>query len=374
MTVLKRVLVIFSVVAFSCGSPETSSKVPKIISLEDVPVQETKLLIDKAVLLGSDSLEFLGSELRTVSSRHGFFVSNYGGAKAIHHFSLDGEHLGRIVEIGDAPGQIPRFDEFRVKEDSLILMTGIGEKEMLSFFSVTDHQMVKQIYVEASGFSFYPNTDGTFWLYSGFNRAVGDYRLRLASPEGKVVSNWMINDFNEELIPFQEQSIFEGDGRLLVRDPLFPIVNMIGKDSLELAYQFDFGTFTIPDETWEIEDPMQWFQRINQNGFGDLVNLFESKEYLVADVVFQREGERQRKIYVLNREIGSERIYPVDEEMEPQYYSPFGLENNHLLFIAYAPALLEVIDQLETSPEIKSQLRSLKEESNPVILYGRLEK
>ncbi len=373
MTVFKILLLIFSMAAFSCSSPEASLEVPKIISLEDVPVQETKLLIDKAVLLDSDSIEFLGSELRTVSTEHGFFVSNYDGAKAIHHFSPDGVHLGRVVEIGGAPGQIPRFDEFRVKGDSLILIMGIGDKEKLSFFSVPNRQLVKQLQAEARGFSFYPNSDGTFWLYSGYNRAVGDYRLRLVSPEGKVVNSWMYNDFNEKLIPFQEQSIFQGDGRLLIRDPLFPIVNMIGKDSLELAYQFDFGTFTIPDEAWEIENPMQWFQRIDQNGFGDLNILLESEKYFVADIVLQREGIRQRKIYVLYRETGDERIYPVDEEMEPQYYSPFGLENDRLLFIAYAPALMEVVGQLEATPEVKSQLRSLKEESNPVILYAKLD-
>lgn len=357
---------------FACGGSQENSTENEIISIDQTPIEEGELLIDRVVLLDSSSDELLGAELKALSTDQGFFVSNYNGAKYLHHFGLDGSYLGPIFTIGEAPGQVPRFEEFRIKGDSLIINAGMGDHDNLMIFSVSTHEVIKEIETEASGFSFYPNLDGSFWMYSGLNKAVGDYRLHKIDESGKIIEKWMYNDFSESLIPFMEMSIFEGDGRLLVRDPLFPLINEIGKDSLHQAYKFDFGAYSIPSEVWDIPDAMQWFEAINSNGFGDFNKIFENENYFIGDLVFQKEGQRIRKLLVLNRTSGESKIYETNEDNEPQYYTPFALQGDHLLFIAYAPALLEVVESLNASDAIKNQLSHLKEESNPVILYSKL--
>jgi len=353
---------------FACGGSSEN----EIISIDQIPIEEGELLIDRVVFLDSSSDEMLGAELKALATDQGFFISNYDGAKYLHHFGLEGDYLGPVITVGEAPGQVPRFEEFRIKGDSLIVNVGTGGHQELVFFLVSSHEFVKNIVTESSGFSFLPNSDGSFWIYSGFNRAVDDYRLQKLDGAGKVIERWMFNDFNEKIIPFAEQSIFEGDGRLLVRDPLFPLINEIGKDSLRQSYQFDFGAYSIPPEVWDIQDPMEWFDAISSNGFGDFNMIFENEEFFVGDLVYQKEDQRFRKLLVLDRISGESKIYETNEENEPQYYSPFALQGDHLLFIAYAPALLEVVESLNASDVIKTQLSRLKEESNPVILYAKL--
>ncbi|WP_169817525.1 6-bladed beta-propeller [Algoriphagus vanfongensis] len=370
---MKKIFVLPFLSLFAC-STAIENQVSKTYAIEEIPISSEKLQIEKVILLEGSGEEFLGAELKTLLTPEGIFVSNYDRPAFIHHFDRKGTYLGPIVKVGDGPGQVKRFEEFRVSGDSLLVNVGMGDHEELVYFSISGHEQLKKVETEASGFSFYPNSDGTFWFYSGLNRAVGDYRLQRLDAEGKISQKWMYNDFSESLIPFMEKSIFEGDERLLVRDPLFPIVNQIGTDTLELAYQFDFGSYSLPAEIWEIEDPMQWFERINSNGFGDLNKLFENEDFFVGDFVFQRDRERSRKLLVINRRTEDARIYEVDEEKEPHYYSPIALEGDHLLFIAYAPALIEVLEELPASDEVKAQLKELKEESNPVIIYASLEK
>jgi hypothetical protein len=358
----------------ACTSSEEDINQVKTIQLDKIPIQENKLLIDRAILLGSDSLELLGSELRTVFSKHGFFVSNYNGPKAIHHFSMEGEHLGRIVEVGEAPGQILRFEEFRVHGDTLIVNTGKGDHIDLNFFYIPGHSLVKTIETEASAFSFYPKEDGSFWLYSGLNEAVGDYRLQRVDQKGKIVEKRLFNDFSDALIPFTEKSFFDGGGRLLFREPLFPEIYEVKNDTLNLAYRMDFGTYSIPDEIWEIEDPFKLFEQLNKNGFADSYSIFENEKYFLVDIVLQRERDYRKELLIFDRVSGESRKIEITQDQFPEYYSPFALVGSHVLFIAYAPSLIQRLDELNMTEEVREQLRVLKEDSNPVILYGRLEK
>ncbi|WP_087940663.1 6-bladed beta-propeller [Algoriphagus faecimaris] len=359
---------------FACTSEKNDAEEAELIVLDEIPIQKNKLLIDQAILLGSDSLELLGSELRTVFSKHGFFVSNYNGPKAIHHFSLEGEHLGRIVDVGEAPGQVLRFEEFWVKGDTLILNTGKGDHIDLNFFSIPDHTLIKTIETEASAFSFYPNEDGSFWLYSGLNKAVGDYRLQRVDPDGKILEKRLFNDFSDALIPFTEKSFFRGEGRLLFREPLFPEIYEVLADTLKLAYRVDFGSYSIPDEIWEIEDPFELFERLNKNGFADVYSFYENEKYFIADLVLQRERDYKKELLILDRINRESRKIEITQEHFPEYYSPFALEGDRVLFVAYAPALIQRLDQLNVTEEVREQLKVLEEDSNPVILYGRLEK
>lgn len=363
----------FLIGGFACNSSEKNSNQGETIQLDKIPIQENKLLIEKAILLGLDSLELLGSELRAVFSSHGFFVSNYNGPKAIHHFSLEGEHLGRIVEVGEAPGQVLRFEEFRVKGDTLILNTGKGDHTDLNFFSIPDHTLVKTLETEASAFSFYPNEDGSFWFYSGMNKAVGDYRLQKINADGKVITKLLFNDFNESLLPLAAQSFFEGDDRLLLREPLFPEIYEVMGDTLIQVRSFDFGSYSIPEETWEIEDPFELFEQLNKNGFADSYSIFENEDYFLGNVAFQKEQENRNELVVVNRETGKSQKFQINRNDFPEYYSPIALDGNHVLFIAYAPALIQRLDQLNVTEEVREQLKVLEEDSNPVILYGRLE-
>ncbi|TDK50391.1 6-bladed beta-propeller [Algoriphagus formosus] len=358
----------------ACNSSKNDPNQVKTIPLDNIPIQEDKLLIGQAILLGSDTLELLGSELRTVFSKHGFFVSNYNGPKAIHHFSPQGEHLGKITEVGEAPGQVLRFEEFRIHGDTLILNTGKGDHIDLNFFYIPDHRLVKTIETEASAFSFYPNEDGSFWLYSGLNKAVGDYRLQRVDQMGKVIEKRLFNDFNDALIPFTENSFFEGGERLLFREPLFPEIYEVQSDSLKLAYKMDFGSYSIPNEIWEIEDPFQLFEQLNKNGFADSYSIFENEKFFLADIVLQREGDYRKELLIIDRVSGESRKIEITQDNFPEYYSPFALVGSHVLFIAYAPALIQRIDELNVTEEVREQLKVLVEDSNPVILYGRLEK
>lgn len=359
---------------FACTSSEEDSNRAKTIQLDKIPIQENKLLIDRAILLGSDSLDLLGSELRAEFSDHGFFVSNYNGPKAIHHFSMEGEHLGRIVEVGEAPGQVLRFEEFRIHEDTLIVNTGKGDHIDLNFFHIPDHRLVKTIETEVSAFSFYPNEDGSFWLYSGLNKAVGDYRLQRIDQKGEIIEKRLFNNFSDALIPFTEKSFFDGGERLLFREPLFPEIYEVQGDSLKLVYKMDFGTYSIPDEIWEIEDPFKLFEQLNKNGFADSYSIFENEKFFLVDIVLQRERDYRKELLIIDRLSGDNRKIEITQDQFPEYYSPFALDGNHVLFITYAPALIRRLDELNATEKVLEQLKVLEEDSNPVILYGRLEK
>jgi hypothetical protein len=120
-------------------------------------------------------------------------------------------------------------------------------------------------------------------------------------------------------------------------------------------------------------DPFKGFEMISKQGFSDINFIEENERFLMADIVTQREQERKRELYILEKSANKEFKVEFDEDLG-YFNSPFGLKNDQILFIAYAPYLIRNGDKLKMSEEAKLALLDLTEDSNPVILYAKIPK
>ncbi len=365
---MKKYLIIFAALAWSCG--ETEETGIRTIAVEDISEMESDFIVDQVILLETDTTELLGSNVRAVKSESGFFVSNLERAEGIHHFSPSGESLGMIVEIGEAPGQIPRFNDYKVFEDSLLVMSGTGGTAEIHSFSM-DHDLGNTLQVDLFGDSFYPNPDGSFWLYVGLNTVIGDHRLYRMGKTGKVEEKYLFNDISDEALPIGDFAFFEGDDRLLLREPFFTTLYQVDQDTIQPLYQFDLGQYKIPEKYWEMP-VFEGFELINTNGFAYIQTVLENEQYLVTSIAYQSAEGTWRELVVLDRQSGETRKLKVDMDKNGEFFEPIAIENDHLLFIAYAPTVMQRIGQMNLAEEVKNKLQTLKEESNPVILYAKL--
>ncbi len=367
---MRKLLAIAFLALLGCG--EKGPESIKLIDFDAVSKVSTDLFIEKAILLESDSNELLGEYLKVTVGPQGFYVMNYNGAKGIHHFSMEGRHLGMIAEVGEAPGQVRNIKEFRVFEDELLVMSGMGNSMELHAFS-EDHNLAKTTAFPLNVFTFYPREINELWFYSGYNWMAGDHRLFTADGEGKIKKKLLPNDFFEKMIPIDEQSFFKGDNKVLFREPFKTSVYKLTElDSLEEVMRFDFGKSTVPKDFWEM-DPFKGFEMISKQGFSDINFIEENGGFLIADIVTQKEQERKRELYILEKSANKEFKVEFDEDLG-YFNSPFGLSDDQILFIAYAPYIIRNRDKLKMSEEAKSALLELTEDSNPVILYAKIPK
>ncbi|WP_425637702.1 6-bladed beta-propeller [Algoriphagus yeomjeoni] len=366
---MKKILAFTFLVLIGCSEKEPEAV--KLIDFGAVKSISAALLIEKAIPLETDTTALLSEFLMVKYDKDGFFVMNYDRPTGIQHFSKEGKYLGMVAEIGEAPGQVLRIKNFRLFEDVVQVSSGMGNSLEIYSFDKSG-ELLNTIPYPINAFAFYQVSEEEVWFYSSYNMVAGDHRLFVADGEGEVKKKLLPNDFNEKMLPFDEQAFFEGDDAVLFRESFKTSVYELSEgDSLKEVYKFDFGSTTVPDRYWEMEG-FPGFEMISKQGFSNLNFLQETEKYLLADVVTQQERVRKRELYIWNKESGKEFKLEIDEEEQGYFESPIGIEGDQLVFIAYAPYLVRNSETLNLSPDAKSALTSVTEDSNPVIIYAKI--
>ncbi|WP_075351698.1 6-bladed beta-propeller [Algoriphagus marinus] len=365
---MKKLFPIILIALFACGESEESG--PITIQFDKLEAITPDFEIQKVILLESDTTELLGSDLKVSFDSDQFYVANYNRPKGIHHFSKEGRHLGFAAVIGEAPGQIRRFSDFKLYQDTLHVIEGLGDKINLYKYSPSNELISTQEY-PINVFSFQPAEKG-YWFYSGYNKVAGTHRLIKTDQNGEIKLSLLENLFADEMLPIDEQVFFKGDNRILFREPFKTMVYEMESDTIQPVIKIDFGKYTVPEKFWEMTDPFASFEMIQEQGFSDIYFMAETADYFFADVITQSSEFRKKELFILNKKTQKQLKFLVDEEGLGQFYSPIGIEGDQVVFIAYAPYLIKNLNSIKASPAILEQLSKLSEDSNPVILYAKI--
>ncbi len=358
--------VLFAVIG--CG--ESGVESVKTIDFDAVKKVSAELLIEKAIPLEADSTELLGEYLWFMNDKDGFYAMNNFRGKGIHHFSTDGKHLGMVAEIGEAPGQVPEIRNFRILGEEVLVNSGMGNSLELHAFSNTG-ELLKSTPYSINAFAFYPVNKDEVWFYSSYNSVAGDHRLFVADGAGEVKKELLPNDFNEKMLPMDEQAFFQGDEGILFRESFkSSVYQLSSKDSLREVYTFDFGPTAVPEKFWEM-DAFEGMEMISKQGFSNITFLEENDRYFVAYVDFQKERGIKKTLYVWNKKTDEDFVMEIDEELG-YFNSLIGLQGDQLVFIAYSPYLVRNSEKLNLSDKAKASLAAVTEDSNPVILYAKI--
>lgn len=364
---MKKIITIAFFALMGCGTEEKQSL--KVINFDQVKERPADLKIEKVVLLETDTTELLGENVKVQYNEEGFFVMNRKGAKGIHHFSLSGQHLGMAAQIGEAPGQLPEIADFKLKGSSLLIISEMGNRIDLHKFSV-NHQLETTTEIPHYAYSFQPLENGDLWFYGGYYIVSGDHRLFLTDGSGKLKSKLLPN----EVRPMGEiggHAFFQGNDRILVREPLKTTVWEISGDTLKEAYRFNFGSNTVPEEYWE-QDLFEGFGKLMAKGFTDIFFMVESDRYFLADVVTQKGMDRSKSLFLRDKKSHNQYKIKVNQEELGHFNLPIGIAEDQIMFFAYAAYLVRNNENLDLSDEAKASLANLTEDSNPVILYAKI--
>lgn len=365
---MKKVITLAFLALMGCGAEEKQSD--KIIDFDKVKEMPADLKIENVVLLETDTTELLGEDVKVQYSKEGFFVMNSRSAKGIHHFSPSGQHLGMAAQIGEAPGQFAEIEDFKLKGNSLLIISGMGNRIDLHKLSM-NHHLETTTEIPRYAFSFQPLENGNLWFYGGYYIVAGDHRLFLTDGSGKLKSELLPN----EVLPIGQiggHAFFRGDDRVLFREPLKTTVwEITPGDTLKEAYRFDFGSNTVPEEFWE-QDLFEGFGKLMGKGFTDIFFMVESDRYFLADVITYKGMDRSKSLFVRDKESHNQYKIKVNQEELGHFNSPIGIEGDQIMFFAYAAYLVRNKENLNLSDEAKASLANLTEDSNPVILYAKI--
>jgi hypothetical protein len=365
-----RIPLLYCLIALlvSCGG-QPSDQVSSVIDLDQIEEVSQPLTVEKALPLGFTPT-LLGSFPEVKIVKDEFWIMDTESRKGIYHFSETGEFLGTVGEVGESPGMVPNLSDFNIYEDSIIVLSSLGDQVKVSRFSA-NNQLGSVQEIPFNIYSFRIVNDSAIWLYSGYNKVAGKYRLRKVTREGSLKKEFLENLFSETILPIVEPAFFSGDKEVLFRESFKPIIFNLSDSRPIEKYRFDFGSLQVPESFWEM-DTFEGFEMINRQGFANINFISETKTHLLVDVLIQSESGVRKEIVILNKVKNEWIKIKVDEENTGYFYTPIGLSGDQIIFISYAPYVVRNLEKLTLSTTAKNSLKFLTEESNPVILYAKI--
>ncbi|WP_192347825.1 6-bladed beta-propeller [Algoriphagus sp. Y33] len=362
-----KALTICFCIFLSCNRKQDVTGVLNLTEID--PISDT-LLITKLIPLASTQSNLLGSYLNVKYNNDCIWILGKDNSDAIHGFNWKGESIGYVAERGEAPGQLFNLLDFSLEGDEIIALSNLGDEIKISNYS-SDNSLLAQTQYPFNCFTFWKNEEGGYLLYSGYNKVAGEYRLLSIDSSGTVLNKHLKNNFNENMIPLSEPSFFKGDGEILFRESFKPAVYTMTADGPDLKYELNFGELRVPDSYWEM-DAISGFEMIDQNGFANIEFVAENSHYAIFDVFIQKEGEIWKEIVILYKDSKKVRKIKVATEINGHLLTPIGLENDTILFISYAPYLVQNRRNLNLSQEALTIIDTINEEDNPAIIYAQI--
>lgn len=347
---------------FSCQEKIHQKDGLLLIDVVGSNVSKQPYQIKRLVPLETRADNLLKEYLLIRSNEKGFFIMDKEKEDAIHQFDLNGNYIGKILEVGEGPDMLPNINDFIVTDIGLEVLIGNGENSEIWVYDL-ELELIGKLNFDYLAFTFAKLPHGNYALYGGYNKPLVMHRLVIFDPSGNKLQEYLANNYKNELLPVGEQNFNLTDQGLFLHEFYNPRLFEIMESEMLPKYEIDLGKYAIPEQYWEL-DWMQGFELINKNGFGFPSHFFENEEKAFIGVNIQADQQIRNHQFILDKRSSkiTKRIAGPNEL--PTFSQLVGLMDGYLVFLAQAPYILDLDPNMLPDTEIK-----IGREDNPVLVF-----
>lgn len=331
----------------------TSSEISEI---EEV---EANYTVSHMVPLETTADNLLGDILLVKTLNNDIFIYDDKARNAIHRFNLKGDYLGKVVEVGEAPGMVRNIRDFVPTDSGLEVLVGMGDYSQVVIFDES-YEILKEIKLDYQGSSFEKLASDLYVVSGSYNKPNVNHRVAVLNADGEKLKVFLPNDYSNQMLPMEERNFHKVGDRIFFHEVFNPVAYEISKDTLEARHQFDFGRYAIPSQFWEV-DIMQGFEMINKNGFAIIYSYWENESKAFCEIYIEGEGENKNHQVIWDKESNKAVKRILSKDKNAAFYNPVGLVGEKLVFIAQAAHVLNLETDFDT--------QGLDKDDNPVLLF-----
>lgn len=326
----------------ACSQKPTTEKLEGISELKLTEIKrlpKEQLSVCDLIPLETTSENLMGLDLRIRTSSEYFFVFDEAIQDCVHQFEKDGRYLGRRAIVGEGPNTLLRLNDFYVSEDgNLEVLNSLGDQAEV--FQVGVDNSIRSIFkVDYIPSSFTKLATGDYLLYGGYNLPFVSHRLIRTDSTGLVQEKYLENNYSNKMLPMTERNFFEGNSHLKIIETFNKQGYQFGGSELKPEVTMDFGRYSIPAKFWEMDLLEGGFELIEENGFANLDGYFESEDLTLLSVHIQKPEGIFKNLLFVDKNSGEKRILETSLSGDYLFHYPFGVEENHILFLSYQSVL-----------------------------------
>ena len=200
----------------------------------------------------------------------------------IHKFGFDGSHMGNIGMKGRGADEYLHFNDIHIDKEQNIIYAFDRYLQKMFCYNY-DGELLKQI-PSVINFNSFVKVGSNFWVYSCFTTSKGErYNLmKLDSTLQEVKQKYFPQQNDFIGVTFDCNFSEDNSGSFYFHYPMSDGIYRIGKDSLELAYYFDFGNRRKPyEQLQQINDHNDYDRFVTETSYlGDFSDIRFHNDYL----------------------------------------------------------------------------------------------
>jgi len=353
----------------ACNTSDTTPADVTKIDLSSVLEQPSKKNIFKNVRitqLENNGDNLLGEDLYFEISNGKIYIFDRKDQKAVFIFDEDGKYFGKTGQAGKGPGEYVNAVDFLVRNDTIDFLVHEGpDASIFSYTSSGDFLGKTKLSFLPYSFQFTP--ENLYAVSMNYNKMERDHQVYLLDKTGAEVNKFISNN-TEINMPIGENCFGKSDDEVLYFEPFNDTVYSFVDSSLAPLLNLEFGGYAIPDKFFQT-DIVKGFQLINEQGFALIKSVFANDEYMVFEIV--RQKDRMSTVFMVsyNRKSG-ETKYVSSARDDVIFRYPVGLnDKNEMMFLVFP---FESVDKNAKEYGIELEAKNLNEDDNALLLYCKL--
>jgi hypothetical protein len=367
---MKNLIATLGLIFFSsaCGNPTVSNSKKNdetglTLIFEDIPTESWTYNIEKIIPLETTQNNFLSDNLTIRFTSKHMYVFDEQTRDAIHQFDLQGKYLAELITVGEGPEKIPEIWDIIVSENEIEILVGRGSFSEIFTYSIDEKKITEKLKLEVIGFSF-EKIGSVYYVYSSYNYPLVDYRVTKFDEQGKIIGNYLKNDFSGSMMPVVEKNFFTNQGITFLLESFNDKVYEVAENSFEAKYHWDFGQENVKKEFFET-DPMIGLTKLNKEGFFRVANCFENDNFTFFNIVFQKENRSE--MYQVYLDKNSQKIIKnrVKGSWQEILKYPIGISETNAIVYTCLPRALR--QHAELMPSVTDTVVGI--DDNPVLLF-----
>ena len=263
----------FCLFSFSCNPDVSSDEGCNVNIVVDVAQERTTVnynnLSDSLFLIPLETTDnSLLADITKLCIDDSIIIIFDHRTQLIHRFGLDGKHLGSIGVKGRGANEYMYFNDIHIDKDRNIIYAFDRHLQKMFCYNYAG-DLLKQI-PSAINFNSFVKVGSDFWVYSCFTTSKGErYNLmKLDSTLQEVKQKYFPQQNDFIGVTFDCNFSEDNSGVLYFSYPMSDGIYRIGKDSLELAYYFDFGSRRKPyEQLQQIDDHFEYDKFVTETSY-----------------------------------------------------------------------------------------------------------
>ena len=294
-----------------------------------------------------------------------YYITGYHPTNQVHLFDTNGKYVNSVGRVGRGPEEYLSLTDV-VFDDNGDISIYSGDQAAIYTYA-SNGQFIQKVDAHHQ-YANFTRIDGFHYYFFGQGNGSHSHQLYITDEHGQALDSCLTA--SQAISMSMAPPFYNYKNAAYLCDPVTGYIYQCKNGKIDVAYNFDFGKYTVPDAFFDVKDPMESFNALTGHTVAFKVRFFKARQSaaLLASVSNSKEGW-YRTLYGILTESAAEWKWFYLPHNDIIANAGLAYMDDSALYFMIDPILLREAGLTERFPI----LNDTDENSNPVIIKCTIE-